>query len=411
MPPLKLDAVHQLIAERDLRMWWIAERLGRNRRTLHRWLTGATRNVPRKSIGELARLLRYEPHTITDSQEPERASRAAQLHAARTLIGGQLLQDLMPGHKFHEYEILAKGLLIPGLTQTDLGELYQRIAHALFRQSKLAEASEYANLANDIARELHDRGLLLRSNMLLSYFHYVAGDARACLRLDRKNLRDARQLDDPLQVAANLSNLGDQFAEFARYRRSELLQKHAIHIYQHLDVAASLAFCHLGLADLYRRWQRATDAWAALARARDAVQKVNFRRGYADCHRTEALLLMDRGDLDAALVKSAEAQSTYTELGIREARNFCHASIIHRVAGEIDEALDLIERGLEAVEASGVTIERANLRVEQYRTLVKRDGVPSAAAKKRLGSALSIFERAGYFARIASLEAEFGTKC
>ena len=332
----KLNAVvsRDLIERRGLQHWWIAEQIGINRRTLHRWLSGKTLNISPTSIEALAEVLACSPEAITSPDIKIVASPNDQLNAAHTLIGSRSMEELLVGHRFKEYEALAKGLLVPGLTRTDLGELYQRVAHVLMRQSKLDECRQYALLAHEIALQTSNDPLKLRAGMLLSYARYIAGDARGCLHLDQANLREARRLEQPWQVAANLSNLADQYLDFGRYTRSIRLQRSAIEIYTKLDSAMSLAFCHLGLFQLYREINDSNQARGELDLAEFQVERVGFKRGYGDVASGRALLLSDAGEHQKAINELNTALTAYKALNINERRNFRYASLIYQRAGD-----------------------------------------------------------------------------
>jgi tetratricopeptide (TPR) repeat protein len=399
---LNTTIVRDLIDRRGLQQWWIAEQLGINRRTLYRWLTGQTANIPPASIVALAGILESSVEDITQQEVPMLATAADQLRAARSLIDNGTMEELLAGHRFREFETLAKGLLVPGLTRDDLGELYQRLAGALMRQSKLAECRQYATLAHQLARESGNDRLRLRANMLLSYSSYVAGDARACLRQDRQNLAEARRLDDPWQIAANLSNLADQYLEFGRYSRSIALQRMAIGVYTELDSSTSLAFCYLGLVQLYRETTCTELAYQTLECAKRHVERADFKRGKADVKQMDALLRSDAGQHDEAISLLREAMAIYDSLQIREGRAYRYAAYIHEQAGDVAEAMDMIEQGLKAVAVSGVVIEKANL-------ILARCGLLEASqqVEQQIRYVKEVYKNAGYVRRLEAMSQSF----
>jgi|TARA_Y100000310_G_C20666317_1_gene807688 DNA-binding Xre family transcriptional regulator len=185
MARLNHSFVREIIKQKNYRKWWVAEQLGISRRTLHRWLSGETEDVPETMLKQLAALLNCSIQDVTHWTKPE-STHLDQIAAAQSLISSGVLESLMPAHHFEMFEKLAKGLIVPGLSPTELGNLYMSLALALFRQSKLEEAANYVALAKVIALEEGDRLLELRANMQLSYRAYLQGDARLGLQMDEK---------------------------------------------------------------------------------------------------------------------------------------------------------------------------------------------------------------------------------
>ncbi len=175
MVNLNREFVIAKIESLGLRRWWLAEQLGINRRTLHRWLNGQTQHISDTAATKLAANLGC---SVAELSEPEdTASHQDQLEEAKALAASNLLANMSPGHEFALYTQLAKGMLVPGLDKQALGQLYMNIALAHFRQSELDEAVRYAERAQKIATEIGDEHLWVRANMQLSYRRYLDGDA------------------------------------------------------------------------------------------------------------------------------------------------------------------------------------------------------------------------------------------
>ena len=361
MPKLNLDITNTLIEGRNLRRWWIAEKLDIDRRTLHRWLTGRTENVPSHQLRALSEILGCKPETLIDSETGSSLNSVAQVEAARALLKPGLLEDLMPSHRFAEFEALAQGLTIPGLTQREHAELNQRIAIALLRQSKLNDFPEYAARANEMAIAGGDEHLALRSRMLLSYGEYIQGNVRKCVRMDIENLKHARRLKDPWQIAANLSNLADQFYEFSCFDRSVRLQTKAIRRYEDLSSATSLVFCWLGLAACYLAMDRIPKALDACEKVHAYSHSVNYKRGFADEKRMRALIDVQLSKIETASRSIAEAMDQYAALDIEEAQILADASLVSRKSGSLRDAHDYAQRGITLARQKGHVVGQAKL--------------------------------------------------
>jgi len=343
---LNRDFVNARIDELELRRWWVAEQLDVSRRTLHRWLTGSTSHVPPARLKLLAALLDADVGQLTLDSPPVRATPNDQVEAARTLLGSDLLESMMPPHQFAIYEQLAKGLVVPGLTRSELGNLYMAICLAVFRQGKLEEAWRYARLAADIAHEIDDDVLRLRAHMQLSYREYISGNAERALAMDEENLALAQRLGIRKHIAANLSNVADQYLDFDRYEESLDYQTQAIELYEQENIPTSLVFCHLGLVMLFLETGEDARARRHLQEARRWAESGNFLRGRADCDQLEALLLARAGEHARALACIEGAIDQYATLGIRETRIFANASRVYRLAGRTDDARALLDQGM-----------------------------------------------------------------
>jgi len=343
---LNREFVNARIDELELRRWWVAEQLDVSRRTLHRWLTGSTSSVPRAKLKLLGALLEVDIAQLMLDSPAVRATANDQVEAARTLLGSDLLDSMMPPHQFAIYEQLAKGLVVPGLTKSELGNLYMAICLAVFRQGKLEEAWRYARLAADIAHEIDDDVLRLRAHMQLSYREYIRGNAARALAMDEDNLALARKLGIRKHIAANLSNVADQYLDFDRYEESLDYQTQAIDLYEQENIPTSLVFCHLGLVMLFLETGEDGQAHRHLQEARRWTESSNFLRGRADCDQLEALLLARAGEHARSLLYIERAMDQYANLGIRETRIFANASRVYRLAGRPDDARAQLDQGM-----------------------------------------------------------------
>ncbi|MEM7364626.1 MAG: hypothetical protein AAF525_11415 [Pseudomonadota bacterium] len=360
MPSLNLETTNNLIKAKSLQRWWIAEQLNIDRRTLHRWLTGKTANIPQHQVTALSRLLDCSPETLTILNE-QRTADDAQIKAVHALLSPGLLEDLTPSHRFEEFQALAQGLSVPGLSQNECAQLNHRMAIALLRQSKLVELPMYALRARELALLTGDNTLALKTQMLLSYSKYLAGHVRTCLQMDVQNLREARRLKDPWQTAANLSNLADQFCDFGCFDRSLRLQKRAIRGYESLDASTSLVFCWLGVAGCFLAIDKTEEAKNACTQAGAHSRSVNFKRGFADEQRLRAQIEVRSGNVSTAAQLIDDAMVRYRKLNIEEAQILADASLVWRKAGDAKKARCFAEQGLRLARERHHVIAEARL--------------------------------------------------
>ena len=396
MQKLDTQRIRDQIEARQLKRWWVAEQLAINRRTLHRWLSKPTVSLSYSVATSLADLLECSIDDICCASIPKVASTQDQLMAVKALISPDLLQSMIPAHQFSIFEQLAKGLIVPGLAPLDLGNLYMNISLSLFRQSKLDEAATYAQLAKQIALQTGASELELRANMQLSYRAYLKGDANACFEMDQQNLRLAQKLADQKQIAANLSNLGDQYLSFGHYANSHAYQQRAIDIYQTLNQEAGntgthLAFCYIGLSQLYIETGELKKAFDALVIALKYAEKAGFQRGLADCYRHEALCHSARHDPQAITLIN-KASEIYRDLKIEEVIIHVDASRIFRNAGLLEKSYSQSKHALELANAKHSSILSAFAHREMYFALLHMN---DARATQHRDLAIATFTQAG----------------
>ncbi len=349
MPRLNHQFVVNQIDAHQLRRWWVAEQLGISRRTLQRWLNGSTANISNPAIKQLADILGCHTREIVAKEvSSSLATHQEQVEAAKALGNSDLLSTMTPGHQFALYTKLARGMLVTGLGKQELGALYMNLSLSQFRQGQLAEAGQYAAEAKAIALEVSDQHLLLRANMQLSYQAYLRGDARQCLKLDDENLNLAKLLEDKKLIAANLSNLGDQYLNFGDFSKSLSYQLEAIAQYEEIGcgVESNLAFCHLGLAALYLAQERFDDAAESISTARRWSGEGHFARGLADCDRFAALCCSALGEKNQAKQLLLDSEQVYEQLGINEVPVLIDQGLVYARIGESAQSRALLTKAV-----------------------------------------------------------------
>ncbi len=118
---------------------------------------------------------------------------------------------------------------------------------ALFRQGKYSASYSAASEAYALAARLPEPTIELRATMLLGHHHFASGDLPRCIETYRKCLDTAHALDDDLNIAANISNLGDVLRDYGDFDEARALIEEAIARYDALGRALneSIAWAHL----------------------------------------------------------------------------------------------------------------------------------------------------------------------
>jgi|TARA_B100000315_G_C14583149_1_gene591562 tetratricopeptide (TPR) repeat protein len=186
-----------------------------------------------------------------------------------------------------------------------------------------------------------------------------------------RNLLRAKELDIPLQIAANLSNVADQYLRFGDYERSEDLQHEAIEIYEELGHGPSLTFCYLGLVYLYLELVDRHSTQCSLQKARHWSEHSKFRRGLADCDRLLALACAEQGSASKQEIQSLVERSLqqYQVLKIEEVPILVDIGRTYRLIGKNKQAQDTLTGALELSQREQTVMLEGFVRAELFHTL------------------------------------------
>ena len=161
---INAPVIRNRIAERALRHWWLAEQLNVDKRTLSRWLSGAVRKTDLHMAVALAQLLDLTLDDIVVEREEDLfASVEDQKQAAEALQSTQLIDKLAPIGEWDVLEKLLRATLIPSLPRPVLGEMYNQLAIACWRQNKIEDARRFTLKAEEIGRDTGDKKILVHA--------------------------------------------------------------------------------------------------------------------------------------------------------------------------------------------------------------------------------------------------------
>ena len=139
---LNATALRNLMAQRGLRQWWLAEQRGVNRRTVLRWVNGQVRQVQPARLHALAQVLGCSEDALR-LHEPgaQQAADDDQRAAGQALVRSELLDRLGASGEWGVVEQPVKAGAVPDLPLPVLGRLYHQLSVACWRQDKLALAA------------------------------------------------------------------------------------------------------------------------------------------------------------------------------------------------------------------------------------------------------------------------------
>ncbi|MEK7358189.1 MAG: helix-turn-helix transcriptional regulator, partial [Bdellovibrionota bacterium] len=149
------------IAELGIKQWWLAEQIGVDRKTVIRWVQGHVKSIQPENASALAKILACAPEDLVIKDISEQLATAEdQKHAAALLATSSLVDKLGPIGEWNVIESLLKATLVPDLPLSILGELYNQLTVASWRQSKLDQAELYNRKAEEIAEKSGDKAVL-----------------------------------------------------------------------------------------------------------------------------------------------------------------------------------------------------------------------------------------------------------
>ena len=211
----------------------MAERLGVSARTVSRWLSGRTQRIRARHLVALAHLLAIDRHFLI---APERGNAGHWRDLARAAIETNNLTELLtPTGHLDTAEAIIRALLDEASSAHQRAALAVQLALACFRQGKYGASRAAANEALEISSAIGAANLELRATTLIGHHHFAAGDLEACIATYEACLQAAREMHDVLNVAANISNLGDVLRDYGDFARADQFLHEAIDRYRRLE--------------------------------------------------------------------------------------------------------------------------------------------------------------------------------
>lgn len=109
-----------------------------DRKTVIRWLQGQVKSVQSENIEALCRVLACAISDLClENAADQLASVDDQKQAAQLLAQSSLIEKLGPIGEWDVIESLLKAIIVPGLPLNVLGDLYNQLTVASWRQSKI----------------------------------------------------------------------------------------------------------------------------------------------------------------------------------------------------------------------------------------------------------------------------------
>jgi len=380
--------------------------IGVDRKTVGRWLSGRVKRIARRNAEKLAANLECSLEDVTVPEGVDvYATREEQRAAAALLREKDLLQILSPSDNWDLAERLIKATMHPDLPLRDMGQLYNLLSIAAWRQGNYDEGAAHAERAREIGEKLGDAGIILNAAQTLATIDSLLGRNVRALEGYEKCLARPEYFNTKRDHAKALSNVAMVYGDFARFGESVAAQAKAIKLFEELALPFNLAIAWVGMGDALTELGYFSGARAAAGKARRCAAEAGFEKGLV----TTLFYLGDAACLQGDLGEARGLVEAGTD-GLHKYEVYdlaCHeiAARFYRRAGELDEAARRAAYGLSATD--GFPNLYARMLQERARLAIA-EGEPAAEVRYR-GEANAIFERTGLNARVRNEPvAEYG---
>jgi tetratricopeptide (TPR) repeat protein/DNA-binding Xre family transcriptional regulator len=397
------NRVHEL----GLKQWWLAEQVGVDRKTVIRWLQGKVRMIQLANATALAKILDCRVEDFCHQSEAERlATPEDQRTAAELLASSSVMEKLGPMGEWNVIESLLKATILQDLPLSVLGDLYNQLTVANWRQNKIDQAALYNEKAMEIAGQSRDQkiragALLSRANILWwrGQVSTAVNTFQECLSL--------KSFISEKTIGAIYSNLGAVLFEAGDLENGLAYQERAIEnfLIHGQPMNLSIAFCNEAM--IFLQMERWAAAKGVCEKSAAFAKQDDYRRGTFMCGLIRAELFAREGQTEDALEVLTTALAGFEKMGIKEGLNFEFAARAQRLLGNYTDAESYALLGIET--AGSFPLEQAALFVELAQIL-RVSGRQAEDVENEARKAAQIYYTSGCPLRLARIEKQFGIK-
>lgn len=223
-------------------------------------------------------------------------------------------------------------------------------------------ANGHLDVFERAAREARDWQLLTSAHGNRGRLLVAQGRFEFAEREYREALRCARRTGDPVRELLGLQNLGAVCADQERFGDAMRWYRKGVRLAETFELQVHVEVLRRSLATVLHHAGRNREAIAEFDRARHAAWELGDEHQWAQSTMNMGATYLLAGDATAALEPLEKASSTFRKLGdldweLRARRN---VAVARRALGELDAALNVLDRGL-ALLPTDAHEERADL--------------------------------------------------
>ena len=215
---------------------------------------GQVRSIHSDNAIALAKVLDCQVSDLIVANEADQmASVEDQKRAAALITTSSLIDKLGPIGEWNVIEAMLKATIVPNLPVNILAEVYNQLAVASWRQSKIDQADLYNQKAEELARRSGDQAAL--GNALLSKANIFSWRGKTDQSIQTyKVCLSLETYLTPRTIGSVFSNLGAVLYESGHLEEGEDLQEKAIEAFSFdgTPTNLSIAWCHLAMINLER---------------------------------------------------------------------------------------------------------------------------------------------------------------
>ena len=389
---LNIHLIRNRMTELDLKQWWLAEQIGVDQKTVRRWLQGKIKQVKCENAKALAEKLECElDEIILSTDEDLLATPEDQKRAAELISSSQLMEKLGPIQEWDVLEALLKATIIPNLPAFVLGELYNKLAVACWRQSKIDQASVYADKAFELGQRINDKTTIANATLSQANIHSWRGETADSIKKYELCLQLEKYLPDQT-LGSVYSNLGAILWEIGDLESGLNTQLKAKKVFENHGTDMNRSICQAQLSFIYLENGEVGKAKEAAEQSLMLSDSASYKRGQCMGHLVLGEIAARMGETNTAKNKIKTGLEKFSELNIYEGFNFEFAGRTYRILGELEQAQEYLTEGLKYSEKFPVYLAAL------YRELgivLSEMGSKKNFAQEYLSRSISIFESVG----------------
>ncbi|MGZ3786714.1 MAG: helix-turn-helix domain-containing protein [Bdellovibrio sp.] len=353
------------IAELGIKQWWLAEQVGVDRKTVTRWVQGKVRAIQVSNAEALAKILNCSlKDLILENEADQLATPEDQRNAASLIAASSLIEKLGPIGEWNVIEGLLKATIVPNLPLNVLGELYNQLTVASWRQSKIDQADIYNKKAEEIANKCGDKCVLASALLSKANIFSWRGKTSKAIQTYKECLKLERFIEQRT-VGSTYSNLGAVLYECGDLDAGKFYQEKAIEIFNFhgKPTNLSIAWCHL--AFIYLEKEQIALASDTCEKSISFAIRDDYRRGIQMGELIKAEIFARKGQATEAITKLNHGLEGFAKLGIEEGLNYEIAGRVTRLLGDFSASVDFIRKGISISEKFPIYLAALNLEMSK----------------------------------------------
>ena len=376
--------------------------MGVDRKTVLRWIQGQVKSIQVENAERLATILncRIEDLRVADG-ELLFASAEDQKIAAAALLKSSVMYKLGAVGEWDIIESLLKATIIPNLPLNILGELYNRLTIASWRQSKMDQSEVFNQRTLEIALKTKDQVLLASAMLSKANLFSWRGQTLDSIAIYRECLKIEKYLE-PRLLGSIHSNLGGVLFEAGHLDEGLIEVKKSLVHFKLSGKPINLSIAHTHLALIYLQQNQIDHSFAEVQKLTHYATQDDYRRGLHFGKLISGEIEARKGNFSASASLTDEGLRKFSEMGIDEGLNYEIAGRTYRLQNALAVAESLIAKGISISE--DFPIYQAALYVEMAEVLKAQN---RTSWKDQLESSISLYTKCQCPLRVQMIKQRF----